>query len=878
MSRVFVAEEHALRRYVVVKVFPSDSGGQVSIDRFKREIQVAAKLQHPHIVPVLSAGETGGVPYYVMPFVRGESLRKRLTRDRELPVSEALRIMRDIAAALAHAHAEGVIHRDIKPENVMLSGGVAVVTDFGVAKAIAAATQPGTEHRGAMLTSVGVALGTPAYMSPEQATADPNVDQRSDIYSLGCLAYEMLTGSSPFGGRSSPQTLAAHVTELPEPLPARRPSVSAALADLVMRCLEKRPEDRPQTIDEVVRALDAIGTPGSGTTPTQTQRPVARRQRRRYWIAGAALVPIAVTALALFPRRPDGYIAGADVPVSASPSFEVDASISPDGNFVAYASGTLGRMQVFVRQRVGGSVIPVSRDMPGDNRWPRWSPDGTQLAFMNDGAIYIVPALGGAPRKFVDEGAFPTWSPDGREIAYVSTPAAGLAPTSQALAPAAIWIRPLAGGEPRKLTEKASPSALSWSPNGKLLAFVIWNSAFLTGRNFNFAPCVVMVIPVAGGEAHAVSDSTSMNTSPDWAPDSRSILYVSNQRGPRDVFQQRIRGDGSAIGAPTRLTTGLNAQSITLSRGGTQLAYATLVLRSGVWSAPINASGATHFSAARAETNENESVEGMFVSRDGKWLLYDSNRSGNSDVYKIRLDVPIDEREPVQLTTDAANDFAPRLSPDGSDIAFYSMRFGSRDVFVMRADGTSQERVTNLPGNEYQPDWSPDARRLVFVYADTNALYTVMLVSRGANGRWSEPRPLSSALVRLPRLDILPARWSPDGSTIAVASNDSIHFVSLGGVIERSIGRPWARPTDLEGSMLWNVVDNSLIVHALPASGLNTFWSVPRTGGQARMLLRLDDPTKRPRGRNEFATDGRRIYFTIANDEADVRVMNLTRR
>jgi Tol biopolymer transport system component len=518
--------------------------------------------------------------------------------------------------------------------------------------------------------------------------------------------------------------------------------------------------------------------------------------------------------------------------------------------------------------------------MPGDNRWPRWSPDGTQLAFVGNGSIYIVPALGGAPRKFVDEGAFPTWSPDGRDIAYVSSPAAGLAPTSQALAPAAIWIGGVAGGEPRKLTEEAAPSALSWSPNGQLLAFVIWNSAFLTGRNFNFAPCVVMVIPVAGGEAKVVSDSISMNTSPDWTSDSRTILYVSNQSGPRDVFQQRIRGDGSRIGAPVRLTTGLNAQSITLSRVGTQLAYATLELRSGVWSAPISAGGVTPFAAARAETNENESVEGMFVSRDGKWLLYDSNRSGNSDIYKIRLDVPVNEREPVQLTTDDANDFAPRLSSDGSAVAFYSMRFGTRDVFVMRADGTNQERVTSLPGNEYQPDWSPDGRSLVFVYADTDALYTVMLVSRGGDGRWSAPRPLSTALVRLPRLDILPARWSPDGSTFAVASNDSIHFVSPNGVIERSIGRPWADPTDLEGSMLWNPVDNSLIVHQLPANGLNTFWSVPRAGKgeSARMLLRLDDPTRRPRGRNEFATDGRRIYFAIANDEADVRVMTLTRR
>ncbi|MFI5244626.1 MAG: protein kinase, partial [Gemmatimonadales bacterium] len=264
MSRVFVAEETALGRKVVIKVLPPETAAQVSLERFKREILLAAKLQHPHIVPLLSAGESEGLPYFTMPLVEGESLRVRLARHGELPVNDAIRILREIAAALTYAHEHGIVHRDIKPDNVLLSGGSAMVTDFGVAKALSASSNAG--HGG--VTSLGVALGTPAYMAPEQATADPAIDHRADIYAFGVLAYELLTGQPPFAGRTPQNLLAAHVTEAPEGISKRRASLPPALAALVMRCLEKRPADRPQRASEIVHALDDITTPSGGMQPT----------------------------------------------------------------------------------------------------------------------------------------------------------------------------------------------------------------------------------------------------------------------------------------------------------------------------------------------------------------------------------------------------------------------------------------------------------------------------------------------------------------------------------------------------------------------------------------------------------------------------------
>jgi len=267
MSRVFLAEETRLGRQVVVKVLPPEMGAGVNAERFEREIQLAARLQHPHIVPLLTAGAAGDLLYYVMPFIQGESLRVKLAREGELPVTEAVKILREVVDALAYAHRCGVVHRDIKPDNVLLSEGHALVADFGVAKAVSASSGDGHSS----LTSLGVALGTPAYMSPEQAAADPHVDHRADIYAVGVLVYEMLCGRPPFTAPTPQALLAAHISQSPDPVTRYRPTVSAQLNALVMRCLEKRAADRWQTAAELVPQLDTMLTPSGGMAPTATQ-------------------------------------------------------------------------------------------------------------------------------------------------------------------------------------------------------------------------------------------------------------------------------------------------------------------------------------------------------------------------------------------------------------------------------------------------------------------------------------------------------------------------------------------------------------------------------------------------------------------------------
>ena len=295
MSRVFLAREISLGRNVVVKVLSGELAAGLSAERFAREVRLAASLQHPNIVPVLTAGIADGIPYYTMPYVRGESLRELIKETPTVPRRQALSLLRDIARALQYAHREGVIHRDIKPENVLISGDVAVVTDFGIAKAISLARASTSDESvaldGQTLTQAGSFIGTPAYMAPEQVVGDA-LDHRVDIYAWGILAYEVLAGVHPFSEKTgAPQLMAAQVAQVPLPLEARAPGLPSQIAALVMRCVEKNPDSRPASATELLHELDAVQESGE-------QGILQRRGLNRFAIAGSVIALLALLTFA----------------------------------------------------------------------------------------------------------------------------------------------------------------------------------------------------------------------------------------------------------------------------------------------------------------------------------------------------------------------------------------------------------------------------------------------------------------------------------------------------------------------------------------------------------------------------------------------------
>jgi len=300
MATVYLAEDLKHHRRVAIKVLRPDLAQALGAVRFLREVEIAARLTHPHVLALYDSGAADDALYYVMPYVDGESLRTRLAREGALPISETCRIIRDVADALAYAHRHGVVHRDVKPENILLSDDHALVADFGVAKAVSdvASTLGGSVRT--TLTTAGMTLGTPTYMSPEQAAADPQIDARADLYALGVVAYEMLTGRPPFVGATMQQILAAHVTEVPDPVAKRRPSIPSPVAAIVMQCLEKNPADRPRNAESLMAVLDgttALNTGSAASAPVDSD--ASRREHpapgRHSWSA----VPAVIAALVL---------------------------------------------------------------------------------------------------------------------------------------------------------------------------------------------------------------------------------------------------------------------------------------------------------------------------------------------------------------------------------------------------------------------------------------------------------------------------------------------------------------------------------------------------------------------------------------------------
>jgi len=867
MATVYLAEDLRHRRTVALKVLRPELAATLGPGRFAREIEVAARLQHPNILPLLDSGDADGLFYYVMPFVEGESLRDRLARGGELPIQDAVRVLIEVADALSHAHAHGVVHRDIKPDNILLSGRHALVADFGVAKAVTEATGY------ALLTSTGIALGTPTYMAPEQAVADPHQDHRVDIYAVGVLGYELLTGRVPFQATTQQEMLAAHLTADPEPLTVHRASVSPALAQVVMKCLAKKPADRWQTAEELLQQLEPLATPSGGTTPAQTPPATPQRTGRRLVLGAAAVVAggaIVAAAVLLLSPKPLTIAVSDITQVTSDPGVEFQPAISPDGNDVAYAAGPPMVSRLFVRSAVnvaGGAAIALGPDLPGSEWYPAWTPDGQSVRFNNCAARGGTQCawresgkLGGAVQALaLPPGADRVaWSPDGVRVAFFHGDTL-LATTG-------------VEGEVRQLAVQTvtpwGPHSAVWSPDGSMIAWVNGNATWR--RSGNVAASSIWLVSAAGGEPKPVTTEEKLNVSPAWL-DARHLLFVSDRDGPRGVYVVEVGPDGAH--GPPRLVPGVgDPHSISYSIAARRLAWAKFTLRQNIWAYPLGRSAPVSIADGTPVTTGNRVIEESDVSPDGKWIAFDDRRRGNMDLYKM----PLAGGDPAPLTMMPWDEYCPRWSPDGTEIAFYDAARLADTVIssidVMPAGGGTSLRLTFSSGFNDYPSWSPDGLRIAFLSTRTGSGRTWLLVRDSIGGVWHEAVQLTDYPCRGPE-------WSSDSALVCHDASRAARLVSAtnGRVLVPDLFAAYhLRVMEGGGQRRFRLARDGGAMYAAATNddGREGIWEIPLAGGPARLVVGFNDPSLVFAG--TFSVGPDRLYLTVSQYESDIWVAKLS--
>jgi serine/threonine protein kinase len=703
MGEVYRATQSSLGRQVAIKVLASASASDPErLRRFEQEARAASALNHPNIISIYDVGREDSTSYIAMEFVEGKTLRGLLEAG-PLGMKKTLQIAAQIAEGLAKAHAAGIVHRDLKPENVMVTrDGLVKILDFGLAKLLPSGFDSYSQTMTSAVpgTHPGMVMGTAGYMSPEQARG-AEIDYRSDIFSFGCILYEMVAGKQPFRGASTAQTLTAIIEDEPTPVAEANPKTPTPLRWVIERCLAKDPEDRYSSTRDLARDLASIRDHLSDATTSGQMPQAARATRRPKWLISAVL---ALSGMIL-----GGALVGwlRTEPVATPPTLryltfsgnDFAPSVSPDGRTAAFVSGRDGSFRIWLKQLESGSETVLT---PGpDDDSPRFSPDGAWVMFIHNHAAYRIPSLGGEPRRLLDNVDDADWSPDGRQIAFVRLASAGKNSTE-------IGVASVQDGASRVIhqAENENLRAPSWSPDGSTIALVAQpvgvagapvRSLLLVsadGHQVRELRC-----PVPGGGLSGVA----------WTRDSRQVVYEVPE-SPADVGGAQTTSVGSAGHVLLQDVTSGKARTLfavqaPVSRveiaGPGRVIFDSLTERDNV----------KYFSSAPGEpltgrwlTRGNSIDRQPFYSPDGESVVFSSSRSGDVDIWEVSTKTSALRR----LTDHPASDWDPFITRDNQHLVWSSNRSGNFEIWIAERDGSSPRQVSHDGYDAENPVVTPD--------------------------------------------------------------------------------------------------------------------------------------------------------------------------
>jgi Tol biopolymer transport system component len=671
----------------------------------------------------------------------------------------------------------------------------------------------------------------------------------------------MLTGILPFKGDYEQAVIYAILNEQPVPVNKINPCVSETLEQIINKALTKNPNERYQQIDHILidlktQAKSPIKEDEKKKKPYQLPKPL------RALMAMILLITL-FTFIYVITRSDDEKVLQIThtSPLTTTPGLEQDPTWSPEGTRLAFASNESGNMDIWVRQIAAGQRVNLTDDYTGYDGQPAWSPDGEWIAFVSErdgGGIFIVSALGGIPKRVVSlpfaaslayRGSIQTicWSPNGEELVYASAgklfkvSADGGTPVSIPLPPQGLIV---------------GYSEPSWSPDGKRLACTGFFGTGITTSQ-------VWTVDHDGSDPVRVTTGKTLDRTPVWSLDGKNLIFISDRGGILDIWCMPVDERGKSTGPAQPLTVGVGVGNIALSKDGLHLAYAKITDYSNIWSIPIVEDCTITLDEATAITAENHFIELLSVSPDGKWIAFDSNRSGNQDIWIMRKD-GTDLR---QFTKHSSHDWAPDWSPDGKKIVFHSFRRGNRDLFIMPVAGGATTPLTDHPEQDFVPRWSPDGEEIAFFSSRSGNFDIWIIPSKGG-----EVRQITTHQGE----DQTPI-WSPDGKQIAFGSertgNFELFIKSLdGGEVMQLTQYAW----ETIQPFFWSADGETIYAYGLggPENSRVNFWAISTAEGSARPLLNIDDSSKEPN--YCLTSDGERIYFPLWERIGDLWMADLS--